>query len=341
MPRTEKPIDPTRGPVAEFAARLRELRHAAGTPAYRALAARTNYSITVLSQAAAGVVVPPWPVVKAFVIACKGDPLEWEPHWLKMRSDQAAHDAAMAQPLLGEPENPEVFRVVRANTKRHIADAAKAPAPACLKVFLLDDHELLRHGVRSLLENEPDMTVIGEAATVAEAKSQIPVLKPDVAILDIRLPDGNGIEVCRYARTGLTPPPACLMLTSYADDNALYRAIFAGAAGYLLKGEPAAELIKAVRMVGSGDTLLDYGMAMRKMGLDLRSDPIAGLTYREQDVLSLLTDGMASWQIARRLHIRTSTVDQHVGSILRKLDVRSRTQAAVLAVARQAKPILG
>jgi DNA-binding NarL/FixJ family response regulator len=207
-------------------------------------------------------------------------------------------------------------------------------------VFLLDDHELLRHGVRSLLENEPDMTVIGEAATVAEAKSRIPELNADVAILDIRLPDGNGIEVCQFAQTSINPPPACLILTSYADNNALYRAIYAGAAGYLLKGEPATELIKVVRTVASGVKLLDHDVVTIRFAES--SDPIAaaGLTTREEHVLELLTKGMTSREIAAMLVIATSTIEKHVHFILLKLGVRSRTEAAVLAATRRTKRTL-
>src|SRR5712691_7771487 len=131
------------------------------------------------------------------------------------------------------------------------------PGPQQISVFLLDDHEIVRRGVRELLEAESDITVVGEAGTAASALARIPALRPDVAVLDVRLPDGDGVSVCRDVRSALDPPPACLMLTSYSDDEALFEAIMAGAAGYLLKQVTGTDLVAAVRRLAAGESLLD------------------------------------------------------------------------------------
>src|ERR1700756_2846528 len=171
-----------------------------------------------------------------------------------------------------------------------MADQAKSG----IKVFLLDDHEIVRRGVRDLLEAEPDITVVGEAGTASSALARIPALKPDVAVLDVRLPDGDGVSVCREIRSRM-PQVACLMLTSFGDDEALFDAIMAGAAGYVLKQIRALDLVGAVRTVAAGGSLLDPGAAtrvMRRMREQAaRSDPLAELSERERQILELIGEG--------------------------------------------------
>jgi len=332
MPRREKPIDMTRGPVAMFAARLRALRHAAGTPTYRDLAVRANYSVTVLSQAAAGDALPQWSVVKAFVLACDGDLAQWEQDWLHTRRDQQVHDVATATPVHRENEEPELFRSVRTEQRRRAEDPPAAAESDVLTVFLLDDHELVRDGIRALAERTPDIKVIGEAATVAEALARIPTLKPDLAILDVRLPDGTGIEVCHAIQQSMSPPPACLMLTSYSDDDALFASIAAGAAGFLLKQVSAANLLQAIRTVGAGGSLVDTELVnsvMARLRKGDRRDDLAYLTQQEKRVLNLVAEGLTNRQIATRLHLSEKTVRNYVSNVIRKMGVWSRTEAAV------------
>ena len=172
-----------------------------------------------------------------------------------------------------------------------------------ISVFLLDDHEIVRRGVHDLLEAVPDITVIGEAATAESALARIPALKPDVAVLDVRLPDGNGVTVCREIRSKM-PEVACLMLTSYGDDEALFDAIMAGAAGYVLKQIRGTDLVGAVRTIASGQSLLDPEAASRVMqrmrDQAQRSDPLAGLTEQERRILELIGEGLTNRQIGER-----------------------------------------
>ncbi|MGW4127243.1 response regulator [Amycolatopsis japonica] len=210
-----------------------------------------------------------------------------------------------------------------------------------MTVFILDDHELLRDGLRMRLESEPDITVIGEAATVGEALVRIPALKPDVAVLDIRLPDGNGVDVCREVRASMDPPPACLMFTSYSDDDALFDAIMAGAAGYLLKQVSGAALVKAVHTVAGGASLLDStltaGLVSRLRGED-RSDPgYAQLSGQERKVLELVSEGLTNRQIAERLFLAEKTVKNYVSSLLNKLGLQRRSAAAAYGAERRLK----
>ncbi|MEV6911224.1 response regulator transcription factor [Amycolatopsis sp. NPDC051071] len=219
-------------------------------------------------------------------------------------------------------------------------DSPQQAAPASLKVFVLDDHELLRYAVRMLLESEPDIEVIGEAATAAEAIARIPALKPDVAILDIRLPDGDGISVCREVRSFMEPPPACLMLTSYSDDDALFGAIMAGAAGYMLKQVSSESLLKAVRTVAAGGSLLDSTLTtsvidrLRDQG-ELADPRYAQLSPQERRVLDCIADGLTNRQIGERLYLSKNTVKNYVSSVLRKLGVERRTAAAVYGASRR------
>lgn len=198
----------------------------------------------------------------------------------------------------------------------------------------MDDHEIVRRGVADLFEDEPDLEVVGEAATVAEALTEIPRIRPDVAVLDVRIPDGNGVELCRDLRSQL-PDLKCLILTSYSDDEALFNAIMAGASGFVLKQVLGNELISAVRKVGSGESLLDSRMTATLMkrirqGPD-HYGPLSELTDQERAVFDLIGEGMTNRQIAERLFLAEKTVKNYVSHLLAKLGMQRRTQAAVLA----------
>jgi DNA-binding NarL/FixJ family response regulator len=209
-----------------------------------------------------------------------------------------------------------------------------------IKVFLLDDHEVVRLGLRQLLEGEPDIEVVGEAATAAQAIARVPALQPDVAVLDVRLPDGDGITVCREIRSTLDRPPACLMLTSFSDDEALFTAIMAGAAGYLLKQVSGTDLIGAVRRLAAGESLLDP--AMTTAVLDRLRNPAEedddprykSLTEQERRILDLIAEGKTNRQIAGTMFLAEKTVKNYVSGLLRKLGMERRTEAAVYAVER-------
>lgn len=201
-----------------------------------------------------------------------------------------------------------------------------------IRVFLLDDHELVRRGVRDLLESDDDIVVVGEAATAAEALGRVPALRPDVAVLDVRLPDGDGVSVCRDLRSEL-PDLACLMLTSFADDEALLDAVVAGAAGYVLKQIRGSDLQRAVRAVASGATLIPPGTAERLMQRTMAArqrDPLTALTEREREVLDLIGEGLTNRQIGEQLFLAEKTVKNYVSNLLAKLGIERRTQAAIL-----------
>ncbi|MFB9831944.1 response regulator transcription factor [Actinoallomurus acaciae] len=199
-----------------------------------------------------------------------------------------------------------------------------------IKVFLLDDHEVVRRGVAALLESEPDIEVVGEAGTASSALARIPALRPDVAVLDVRLPDGDGVTVCRELRSRM-PELACLMLTSFSDEEALIDAVMAGAAGYVLKQIHGSDLVGAVRTVAAGGSLLDARsttLVMRRMRERPREDPLASLTEQERRILDLIGDGLTNRQIGEHLFLAEKTVKNYVSSIFTKLDMRRRTQAA-------------
>jgi DNA-binding NarL/FixJ family response regulator len=203
-----------------------------------------------------------------------------------------------------------------------------------IRVFLLDDHEIVRRGVRELLESEPDIVVVGEAGTAASALARIPVLAPDVAVLDIRLPDGDGVSVCREIRSGM-PQVACLMLTSFGDDEALFDAIMAGAAGYVLKQIRGTDLVGAVRTVAGGKSLLDpeaAGRVLQRMREQAdQADPLAGLTPQERRILELIGEGLTNRQIGERMFLAEKTVKNYVSALFAKLGMERRTQAAAYA----------
>jgi two-component system response regulator DevR len=199
-------------------------------------------------------------------------------------------------------------------------------------VVLVDDHEVVRRGVRDLLSVEPDIDVVGEAASVAEALARIPALRPDVAVLDVRLPDGNGVALCRDLKSVL-PDLNVLMLTSFSDDDALFDAILAGASGYVLKHIGGDDLVDAVRLVGNGGSLLDPAVTAQVLER-LRTPPredatLASLTDQERRVLDLIAEGLTNRQIGERMFLAEKTVKNYVSSLLAKLGLERRTQAAV------------
>jgi DNA-binding NarL/FixJ family response regulator len=212
--------------------------------------------------------------------------------------------------------------------------AHRADGTAGIRVFLLDDHEIVRRGVRDLLESEPGITVIGEAGTAESALARIPALMPDVAVLDVRLPDGDGVTVCREIRSRM-PEVACLMLTSFGDDEALFDAIMAGAAGYVLKQIRGTDLVGAVRTVASGESMLDpeaAGKVMARMrDQATRKDPLAGLTAQESKILELIGEGLTNRQIGERMYLAEKTVKNYVSALFAKLGMERRTQAATYA----------
>ena len=203
-----------------------------------------------------------------------------------------------------------------------------------LGVFLLDDHEVVRTGLRALLEAGDDITVVGEAGTVADALARIPSARPDVAILDVRLPDGSGVEVCRKIRSA-SPEIACVMLTSYADDEALIASVMAGAAGYVLKQVGSLDLLDTIRRAGTGQSLLDPALTQRvleRLRDGPRVDPrLASLTPQEQRILDLIAEGRTNRQIAETMFLAEKTIKNYVSNLLAKLGMESRAQAATFA----------
>lgn len=207
------------------------------------------------------------------------------------------------------------------------------PSPVkMIRVFLLDDHEIVRRGLIDLLQTASDLEVVGEAATVSEARHRLPAARPDVAILDARLPDGSGIEVCREIRSA-HPQVRCLILTSFDDDEALFSAVMAGASGYLLKQIAGQSLLDAIRTVDAGRSLLDPAMTGRlldRLRHPVSPDPrLASLTPREHEILELIAEGLSNKEIGERLFLAEKTVKNYVSTLLGKLHMQRRTQAAV------------
>ena len=202
-----------------------------------------------------------------------------------------------------------------------------------VRVFLLDDHEIVRRGLRGLLESEDDIEVVGEAGTAEEALGRIPATRPDVAVLDVRLPDGDGIDVCREIRSR-HDDIACLKLTSFADDEAVYAAIMAGAAGYVLKQVRGNDLVDAVRRVGRGESLLDPAVTarvldrLRRRGAD---DELAALTDQERRLLDLIAEGLTNRQIGEQMFLAEKTIKNYVSNLLAKLGMSRRTEVAAYA----------
>jgi two-component system, NarL family, response regulator DevR len=203
-----------------------------------------------------------------------------------------------------------------------------------IRVYLLDDHEVVRQGLRALLESTGDIEVVGEAGTATDAASRIPALRPDVAVLDARLPDGSGIEVCRTVRA-VDPSIKGLILTSYDDDEALFAAIMAGASGYVLKEIRGNDLVEAIRQVAAGNSLIDPTLTARVLervrNPQTTAPELAQLTEQELKLLGLIAEGLTNRQIGERMFLAEKTVKNYVSSILAKLGLERRTQAAVLA----------
>lgn len=205
-----------------------------------------------------------------------------------------------------------------------------------ITVFLVDDHEIVRRGLIDLIDSDPELTVVGEAGTVSNALARIPALRPDVAVLDVQLPDGNGIELCRELMSAV-PELRCLMLTSYTEDQAMLDAILAGAKGYIVKDITGMDLTTAIKDVGQGKSLLDNRAAAVLME-KLRASqdvplpgPLASLTEQERTLLALLGEGLTNRQIAGRMFLAEKTVKNYVSRLLAKLGMERRTQAAVYA----------
>lgn len=203
---------------------------------------------------------------------------------------------------------------------------------APIRVFLLDDHEIVRRGIAHLIGDEPDLVVVGEASSAAEAMARIPAARPHVAVLDARLPDGSGIDVCRDIRSAM-PEVRCLILTSYDDNDALFAAVMAGAAGYLLKEVRGASFVDAIRQVAAGNSLLDPSVTERLLARMREGEPedarLASLTGREREILALIADGLTNRQMGERLFLAEKTVKNYVSGLLSKLGMQRRTQAAV------------
>jgi DNA-binding NarL/FixJ family response regulator len=200
-----------------------------------------------------------------------------------------------------------------------------------IRVFLLDDHEVVRRGIAALLEAEDDIEVVGEAGSVSQALARVLAARPDVAVLDVRLPDGDGVAVCREIRSRM-PEVACLILTSFSDEEALFDAVMAGAAGYVLKQINGSDLIGAIRTVASGQSLLDprstAQMLQRLRERETRKDPLSALSDQERQILELIGEGLTNRQIGERMYLAEKTVKNYVSNLFAKLDMRRRTQAA-------------
>ncbi|GAA3162690.1 response regulator transcription factor [Planomonospora alba] len=209
-----------------------------------------------------------------------------------------------------------------------------------IRVVLVDDHEVVRRGVAALLDSEDDIEVVGEAGTAESAVTRINALQPDVAVLDVRLPDGSGVDVCREVRSR-RPELACLMLTSFADDDALFDSVMAGASGYVLKQIHGSDLVGAVRTVASGQSLLDpqttASMLARLRDQESRKDPLAALSAQERQILDLIGEGLTNRQIGERMFLAEKTVKNYVSNLLGKLDMQRRTQAAALVTRLKAE----
>lgn len=202
-----------------------------------------------------------------------------------------------------------------------------------IRIFLVDDHEVVRRGVRDLLVAQEDMEVVGEASTAQEAITRIPLDRPDIAVLDVRLPDGDGIEVCREVRS-LCPETACLMLTSFADDEAFLSAVMAGASGYVLKQIKGSDLVGSIRKVARGQSLLDpqlVAKARERLGRDHQDEQLRRLSPQERRILELIAEGKTNREIANTMYLAEKTVKNYVSNLLVKLGMKRRTEAAVFA----------
>ena len=210
-----------------------------------------------------------------------------------------------------------------------------------IRVFLLDDHEIVRRGVRDLLEAEPDIEVVGEAGTAEQALDRVALHRPDVAVLDVQLPDASGVEVCRELRS-VHPEIACVMLTSFNDDEALVQAVVAGASGYVLKQVRGSAIVESIRTVAAGRSLIDDGLVERvteRIRRDAQEDErLASLSPQERRVLDLLAQGYTNRRIGEELFLAEKTVKNYVSNLLAKMGMSRRTEAAVYAARLQRDP---
>lgn len=249
--------------------------------------------------------------------------------------------SAAGHKVLNPQEHSPVPRPDGRDYRGRVSDEAVPEGEQQIRVYLLDDHEMIRRGIRDLLESEGDIVVVGESDSAAEAARRIPALRPHVAILDGRLPDGSGIDVCRDVRSQ-DPSIRALILTSYDDDDALFAAIMAGAAGYVLKQVRGTDLLDIVRRVAAGQSTLDPSVTAQVLDR-IRSGPpvnkeLASLTDQEGRILDLIGQGLTNRQIAREMHLAEKTVKNYVSSLLAKLGMSSRTQAAIYAVKNPPRP---
>jgi two-component system response regulator DevR len=252
-----------------------------------------------------------------------------------MKAESAMSTPIATSPVAYTPDgtsSSERLRAAQAEPGAETATAGPAHGVPSIRVFLLDDHEIVRRGIKELLESEGDIEVVGESGLAHEAVERIPALRPNVAILDGRLPDGSGIDVCREVRS-VDPSIAALILTSYDDDEALFAAILAGASGYVLKQVRGNDLIDTVRRVASGQSTLDPSVTARvleRLRDGSRSDPeLDALSAQEQRILDLIGTGLTNREIAERMALAEKTVKNYVSSVLAKLGLKSRTQAAI------------
>jgi len=210
-----------------------------------------------------------------------------------------------------------------------------------LKILIVDNHDIVRKGLAMLVSRQEDLFVVAEAGSVAEAVAKARESVPDVVVMDIRLPDGTGIEACREIRDGNSDDVKVLMLTSYSDEEAVMGSIMAGASGYLLKEIRSQEIVDAIRLVGSGQTLLDPAVAagvLERVRLGKEEDPLAQLTDQEKKILELIAEGQTNRQIAGQINLSDKTVKNYVSNILGKLEVSRRSQAAAFLAERRARP---
>lgn len=210
-----------------------------------------------------------------------------------------------------------------------------------IRVFLVDDHELVRRGITALLNAEPDIEVVGEASTATQGRARIRATSPDIAVLDVRLPDGSGIDVCRDVRSD-NPDVKCLILTGYDDDEALYAAVLAGASGYVIKDVQGSGLVDSLRKIAAGRSLIDPSLSRRvveRIKQSHTSDPrLESLSAREREILPLIAEGLTNREIGVRLALAEKTVKNYISGLLSKLGLRRRTQAAILHWETQAPP---
>src|SRR5690606_13103229 len=283
-----------------------QLRESSSTPSAPYLASTSSVAAWTMRRSMAGSSMPD-PIARTPSISC---------------CRRVLRTSALIAPIVGGPAQVGPDGLARGRL-----------GPMATRVFLLDDHEIVRRGLRELLEAEDDIVVVGEAGTAEEAYGRIPATSPDVAVLDVRLPDGDGVEVCREIRSK-HPEIACIMLTSFSDDEAVYASIMAGAAGYLLKQVRGSDLVEGIRRVAAGESLLDPQVTTRGLERLRRRDEddgLASLADEERRILALIAEGLTNRQIGERLYLAEKTVKNYVSNMFAKLGMKRRTEAAAYA----------